>query len=254
MTRQGQRSARTHSGISWDAAMLIVMHTEASARSDPPGLRHHPGDGLYGPSDAGQAADHRWARGERWTRGRLSARGPPRRAGSHPRLQAIQAGVAGVEGRAHRLSGWPVASLSAAKRSSSWRVRARWKANSRSSRPPRRFVTPERQSFAPAPSSRGPLPTRFKGLGIEGLRLLARARAETGLLIVTEAMDPEGADLVAEVADIIQIGARNMQNYSLLKKVGRLQQAGAPQARPVCDHPGAAACLPSTSSPRATPT
>ncbi len=45
---------------------------------------------------------------------------------------------------------------------------------------------------------------------------------ETGLLIVTEAMDPEGADLVAEYADIIQIGARNMQNYSLLKKVGRL--------------------------------
>jgi 3-deoxy-7-phosphoheptulonate synthase len=67
-------------------------------------------------------------------------------------------------------------------------------------------------------------PYSFQGLGIEGLRLLARARAETGLLIVTEAMDPEGADLVAEVADIIQIGARNMQNYSLLKKVGRLNK------------------------------
>jgi 3-deoxy-7-phosphoheptulonate synthase len=65
-------------------------------------------------------------------------------------------------------------------------------------------------------------PYSFQGLGIEGLRLLARARAETGLLIVTEAMDAEGADLVAEVADIVQIGARNMQNYSLLKKVGRL--------------------------------
>jgi 3-deoxy-7-phosphoheptulonate synthase len=65
-------------------------------------------------------------------------------------------------------------------------------------------------------------PYSFQGLGVEGLRLLARARAETGLLIVTEAMDPEGADLVAEVADLIQIGARNMQNYSLLKKVGRL--------------------------------
>ncbi len=69
-------------------------------------------------------------------------------------------------------------------------------------------------------------PYSFQGLGIEGLRLLARAREETGLLIVTEAMDPEGADRVAEVADIIQVGARNMQNYSLLKKVGRL-------ARPV---------------------
>ena len=67
-------------------------------------------------------------------------------------------------------------------------------------------------------------PYSFQGLGIEGLRLLARARAETGLLIVTEAMDAEEADLVAEVADIIQIGARNMQNYSLLKKVGRLNK------------------------------
>ncbi|MBL8979943.1 MAG: 3-deoxy-7-phosphoheptulonate synthase [Gemmatimonadetes bacterium] len=65
-------------------------------------------------------------------------------------------------------------------------------------------------------------PYSFQGLGGEGLRLLALARERTGLLIVTEAMDPEGADLVAEVADIIQVGARNMQNYSLLKKVGRL--------------------------------
>jgi 3-deoxy-7-phosphoheptulonate synthase len=69
-------------------------------------------------------------------------------------------------------------------------------------------------------------PYSFQGMGIEGLRLLAKAREQTGLLIVTEAMDPEGAEHVAEVADIIQIGARNMQNYSLLKKVGRL-------ARPV---------------------
>jgi 3-deoxy-7-phosphoheptulonate synthase len=67
-------------------------------------------------------------------------------------------------------------------------------------------------------------PYSFQGLGAEGLRLLALARAETGLLIVTEAMDPEGAEQVAEVADIIQIGARNMQNYSLLKKVGRLRR------------------------------
>ena len=67
-------------------------------------------------------------------------------------------------------------------------------------------------------------PYSFQGLGPEGLRLLALARAETGLLIVTEAMDPEGADLVAETADIIQIGARNMQNYSLLKRAGRLRK------------------------------
>jgi 3-deoxy-7-phosphoheptulonate synthase len=68
-------------------------------------------------------------------------------------------------------------------------------------------------------------PYSFQGLGIPGLKLLARAREETGLLIVTEAMDPESVDLVASVADIIQVGARNMQNYSLLKKVGR---AGKP--------------------------
>jgi len=67
-------------------------------------------------------------------------------------------------------------------------------------------------------------PYSFQGLGVEGLPLLRLAKAETGLLIVTEAMDPEGADQVAEVADIIQIGARNMQNYSLLKRAGKLQK------------------------------
>jgi 3-deoxy-7-phosphoheptulonate synthase len=64
-------------------------------------------------------------------------------------------------------------------------------------------------------------PYAFQGLGKLGLELLAVARAETGLLIVTEAMDPKGLELVAETADIIQIGARNMQNYSLLKEAGR---------------------------------
>ena len=64
-------------------------------------------------------------------------------------------------------------------------------------------------------------PYSFQGLGRKGLELLARAREETGLLIVTEAMDPEGLDAVAEIADLVQIGARNMQNYSLLKKAGR---------------------------------
>jgi 3-deoxy-7-phosphoheptulonate synthase len=67
-------------------------------------------------------------------------------------------------------------------------------------------------------------PYSFQGLGLPGLKLLAKAKEETGLLIVTEAMDPEGAELVAEHADIIQIGARNMQNYSLLKKAGKLKK------------------------------
>jgi 3-deoxy-7-phosphoheptulonate synthase len=65
-------------------------------------------------------------------------------------------------------------------------------------------------------------PYAFQGLGREGLALLEMARAETGLLIVTEAMDPHGLELVAASADIIQIGARNMQNYSLLKECGKV--------------------------------
>ena len=67
-------------------------------------------------------------------------------------------------------------------------------------------------------------PYSFQGLGKVGLELLARARKETGLPIVTEAMDDEGARIVADVADCIQIGARNMQNYSLLKTVGKLKK------------------------------
>jgi 3-deoxy-7-phosphoheptulonate synthase len=65
-------------------------------------------------------------------------------------------------------------------------------------------------------------PYSFQGMGTRGLELLAKARDETGLAIVTEAMDPEGAREVAEIADCIQVGARNMQNYSLLKTVGKL--------------------------------
>ena len=65
-------------------------------------------------------------------------------------------------------------------------------------------------------------PYSFQGLGKKGLELLAIAKRETGLPIVTEAMDEEGAHLVAEYADCIQIGARNMQNYSLLKAVGKI--------------------------------
>jgi 3-deoxy-7-phosphoheptulonate synthase len=64
-------------------------------------------------------------------------------------------------------------------------------------------------------------PYSFQGLGRPGLTLLAKAREETGLLICTEAMDPDGVGWVSEVADIVQLGARNMQNFSLLKVAGR---------------------------------
>ncbi len=67
-------------------------------------------------------------------------------------------------------------------------------------------------------------PYSFQGLGREGLRILAEARAETGLPVVTEAVDDESLDLVAEHADAIQIGARNMQNFSLLKRAGRARK------------------------------
>jgi 3-deoxy-7-phosphoheptulonate synthase len=65
-------------------------------------------------------------------------------------------------------------------------------------------------------------PYAFQGMGKKGLELLALARRETGLAIITEAMDESQADLVAEYADCIQIGARNMQNYSLLRHVGKI--------------------------------
>src|SRR5712692_3448025 len=68
-------------------------------------------------------------------------------------------------------------------------------------------------------------PYSFQGLGRPALKLLAKAREETGLLICTEAIDVEGVGWVSEVADIIQIGARNMQNFSLLRAAGR---AGKP--------------------------
>jgi 3-deoxy-7-phosphoheptulonate synthase len=64
-------------------------------------------------------------------------------------------------------------------------------------------------------------PYAFQGLGQEGLRLLAEAKAETGLPIVTELMDIGDLEPVLEVADVIQIGARNMQNYPLLAEIGR---------------------------------
>jgi 3-deoxy-7-phosphoheptulonate synthase len=64
-------------------------------------------------------------------------------------------------------------------------------------------------------------PYAFQGLGQEGLRLLAEAKAETGLPIVTEVMDARDLEPLLEVADVLQIGARNMQNYSLLSEVGR---------------------------------
>jgi 3-deoxy-7-phosphoheptulonate synthase len=67
-------------------------------------------------------------------------------------------------------------------------------------------------------------PYAFQGLGAEALRLLADVRAETGLPVVTEVMDTRQVDLVAEHADMLQVGARNMQNFALLAELGHVRR------------------------------
>ena len=67
-------------------------------------------------------------------------------------------------------------------------------------------------------------PYSFQGLGEDGLKILAEARDRFGLSIVTEVLDTETADLVEEYADIVQVGARNMQNFSLLRRVGQARK------------------------------
>jgi 3-deoxy-7-phosphoheptulonate synthase len=67
-------------------------------------------------------------------------------------------------------------------------------------------------------------PYAFRGLGVEALRLLVEARAESGLPVVTEVMDTRQVEVVAEHADMLQVGARNMQNFALLSELGRVQR------------------------------
>jgi 3-deoxy-7-phosphoheptulonate synthase len=67
-------------------------------------------------------------------------------------------------------------------------------------------------------------PYSFQGMGLEGLKILAKVRQQTGIGIVTELLDTENAAAVEDAADIIQIGARNMQNFSLLKCVGKMRK------------------------------
>ena len=67
-------------------------------------------------------------------------------------------------------------------------------------------------------------PYSFQGLEEEGLRILAAARRETGLPVVTEIVNPRDVELVAQYADMLQVGARNMQNFTLLREVGKCQK------------------------------
>jgi 3-deoxy-7-phosphoheptulonate synthase len=92
------------------------------------------------------------------------------------------------------------------------------------------FATAERVARAGAQFFRGGAykprtsPYSFQGLGEEGLKIMAEIRDRFGLLVITEAVDYESLDLVDQYADVIQIGARNMQNFSLLKRAGRARK------------------------------
>ena len=74
-------------------------------------------------------------------------------------------------------------------------------------------------------------PYSFQGLGEDGLKILRDVGDELGMPVVTEVMDPRQVALVERYADMFQIGARNMQNFDLLKEVGQTTQAGAAEAR-----------------------
>jgi len=67
-------------------------------------------------------------------------------------------------------------------------------------------------------------PYSFQGLGLKGLKILAKARKETGLPVITEVLDTRDVGWVSEYADILQVGARNMQNFSLLKEIGKVRK------------------------------
>jgi 3-deoxy-7-phosphoheptulonate synthase len=67
-------------------------------------------------------------------------------------------------------------------------------------------------------------PYSFRGLGMEGLKILAQARKETGMPVITEVMSPQDVELVSRYTDILQVGARNMQNFALLDEVGKTKK------------------------------
>ena len=94
-------------------------------------------------------------------------------------------------------------------------------------------ATPARRCSAAAPTSRAPRRTPSRASGRRACACSPRPRRETGLPIVTELMDARDIEAVLEVADVIQVGARNMQNYPLLAEIGRSGMPGADQARAV---------------------
>jgi len=145
----------------------------------------------------------------------------------HSGQQTVQAGQPRCKGRRHRSQDSDAIGRCPrrrkAHRSRSRALRRRVGKNNawllaRGSKPPA-FA-----SSVAAPTSRATSPYSFQGLGEEGLKILAKVRAKFGFGIITEAIDNESLDLVEEYADVIQIGARNMQNFSLLKRAGRAKK------------------------------
>ena len=213
--------------------MLVVMQTDATQVRNRPGVRrdHATWDSSRCPCPAGSArpsASSATTAGRRLAHHRRCRGVAQVLHVSKPYKQVSREWKAGEHGRRRSRRG----------------VRRRWqrvvrrsRGRARSNRRSRSSTAARAVRAAGATALRGGAfkprssPYAFQGLGKQGLELLALARRETGLPIVTEAMDEAGANLVAEYADCIQIGARNMQNYSLLKVVGPARQAGAAQAR-----------------------
>ena len=147
------------------------------------------------------------------------------RAGSHPRHQALQTGQPRCEGREHRrplsrhrrrpsaARNWPIVAGPCA-------IESREQAFATAERVARagRAVLPWRRLQA------AHFPLLVSGARRRGLQIMAEIRDKFGMRIITEAIDNESLDLVEEYADMIQIGARNMQNFSLLKRAGRAKK------------------------------
>ncbi len=102
---------------------------------------------------------------------------------------------------------------------------AAWKAKNRSSQPPKRSKPPVPRRLRGGAFKPRTSPYSFQGLKEQGLKMLAAAREATGLAIVNEVVSTDDVELVAKYSDVLQIGARNMQNYRLLEAVGKVENA-----------------------------
>ena len=161
--------------------------------------------------------------GNRGTRRPRRLREPARRQRGHPGLGALQARLAGGQAREHgRLDRRRAGRRASASPSSPARARSsRRRRRSRSAGASRRRAP---RSTAAARTSRGPRPTPSRASATRGCGSSRACARRRGCRSITEVLDTETVDLVAEHADCLQVGARNMQNFSLLKRLGRLRK------------------------------